>query len=99
MKSLTGCAMTKLRRQWLLSTELVFHLAAVTFSIPDGAEVWIVVVNLVWFAVLPLIIFAVSSISCLLLVLAGVSFFLSVVFARATVDHFLSGHGRESLRV
>ena len=99
MKSLTSCAMAELRRQRLLSTELVFHLTAVTFTVPDGVEVRIVVVNLVWFAMLPLIIFAVSSVSCLLLVLAGVSFFLSVVFARATVDHFLSRHGRESLRV
>ena len=53
VQSLARCAMTVLRSQWLLPTELVFHLAAMALTLPDCLEVRIIVMNFVWFAVLP----------------------------------------------
>jgi hypothetical protein len=81
MQSLASSAMTILRRQRFLPTQLILDLPAMASRIPHRFEVGIVLVDLVRLAVLPLVFFAIGGRSCLVLMLACVSFLFTVVLA------------------
>lgn len=95
MQSLACGAMTVFGSQRLLSAKLILDFPTVALRIPYCFEVWVVVVDFIWLSMLPLVFLAVCGISCLMLMLAGVSFLASMLFACFILCSFLGRHRGE----
>ena len=68
MEPLARCAVAVLGSQRFLATKLILNLPAVATAFPLHVEALVVIMDFVWLSMLPLVFFAVGSVSSLKLV-------------------------------